>query len=262
MAGKWGLLACTCTAYAVCGLLLQASSTSADFRTPLSDEEVDKIAAQWDEQEDEDPDDEEVIAKKKMEAGRRGGGPSLEDIQKMKGPDISQQINSAQKKDKMTMIFVSVNPVVKSKEEMETLSQRWTGMLANNQVNVKAYPIEDKKLLYVINDGSQAAELLNFLKQQDEVDIIEVDSQKTYGKKSWSKKNPKKVKAGAAKQEVENKKKTAKYEAKKKYEDGLKAKGIDPYKEGLKKKNKGKKKKKKKTKKGKGARGGKRKDEL
>jgi len=263
MLGRWGLVACACTVVA-CGLLLQARSTAADFRTPLSDEEVDKIAAQWDEQEDEDPDDEEVIAKKKMEASRNGNGLSMEDIKKMKGPDVSQQINAAQKKDKMTMLFVSMNPVVKSKEEMETLSQRWTGMLANNQVNVKAYPIEDKKLLYVINDGSQGTELINFLIQQSEVDIIEVDSQKTYGKKSWSKKNPKKVKAAAARQEAENKKKTAKYDAKKKYEDDLKAKGIDPFKEGLKKKKKKgtKKKKKKKTKKGKSARGGKRKDEL
>lgn len=88
------------------------------------------------------------------------------------------------------MIFVKVNPSVKTKKEAEEIGGRWHGALMNAHVEVKPYHIEDFRFLWNLDDGSKVAKVWEFLEQQKEFDFVEVDQKKYYGKYSYTKANP------------------------------------------------------------------------
>lgn len=56
-----------------------------------------------------------------------------------------------------------------------------------NHVIVKPYIMDEKMILYVVDDGAQAPEVIKFVTGQDELDYVEVDQVKHYGPKSSSK---------------------------------------------------------------------------
>jgi hypothetical protein len=53
-------------------------------------------------------------------------------------------------------------------------------MMQNGHVELKPYPIEDNRFIYIIDDGSKVPIALDVLKQQPEFNYAEIDSEK-YG---------------------------------------------------------------------------------
>eukprot|EP00039_Didymoeca_costata_P004869 m.76737 g.76737 ORF g.76737 m.76737 type:complete len:249 (-) comp12575_c0_seq4:1135-1881(-) len=205
----------------------------AALRKELSDEDLARLEAEWDKDEEEDEDDPRVIHEKKMRQQPSFNPADLD----MNDPNLATKMMAAQKKGQTVMIFTSFNKEqVKSKAEMEEISGRWIGMLMNNHLEIKAYPIEDDKMLYVIDDGSRLPELQDFLVGQKEVDYLEIDQKKTYGKFSWSKKHKKKAEKLEEQEKKEREKKQKRIKKRQEKEEKLKKKGKDAFKANLKKK--------------------------
>eukprot|EP00041_Stephanoeca_diplocostata_P009540 m.147265 g.147265 ORF g.147265 m.147265 type:complete len:256 (+) comp17784_c0_seq1:156-923(+) len=168
----------------------------------LSDADVERIAREWDEDEDED---EELAAIRKRAAKRGGPGgfdfsggaaagidlstfdPSDPSSFKV---DMSKLNRPTAIKGQPKMVFVKVNPSVKTKKQAEEIGGRWHGSLKNAHVEVTPYHIEDFRFLWNLDDGSKVAKIWEFLEQQKELDYLEVDQKKFYGKFSYTKANP------------------------------------------------------------------------
>lgn len=52
-------------------------------------------------------------------------------------------------------------------------------MLQNGHVEMKPYPIEDNRFIYILDDGAMVPVALDVLKQQPEFNYAEIDSQKS-----------------------------------------------------------------------------------
>jgi len=113
-----------------------AAATGAERRSlrdwgKLNDKALQELEEEWLEDEEEDPDDESFKWRR---------GPNGERIPpEPKGP-------------KMEMGFATLTPGTK-KSECETIASRWTQLLSTDAVPVKAYAIEDDKLLLGVEGG-------------------------------------------------------------------------------------------------------------
>ena len=51
-------------------------------------------------------------------------------------------------------------------------------MLRNGHIELKPYPIEDNRFLYILDDGAKVPEALGLLKKQKEFNYAEIDQKK------------------------------------------------------------------------------------
>ncbi|XP_002155517.1 LDLR chaperone boca isoform X1 [Hydra vulgaris] len=120
-----------------------------------NDVDVEKLLDQWNENdeddEDEDTDDPRLKPRPKI---------NMEEIFKAGGSQ--EEILKASKKGQPLMIFANVagNP---SRKETETVSALWQTSLRNNQIQVQRYVISDNRVLFQLEDGSQAFEIKDYL---------------------------------------------------------------------------------------------------
>ena len=52
-------------------------------------------------------------------------------------------------------------------------------MLQNGHIEVKPYPIEDNRFIFIIDDGAKTGTALDVLKKQPEFNYAEIDSTKS-----------------------------------------------------------------------------------
>lgn len=86
-------------------------------------------------------------------------------------------------------------------------------MMFNANIHVKGYMIEDTKILYVSEDGTNAARIIEFLTQQAEVEDVELDQKNHPGKYAQKSSKPKTATPAekkTAKKKANKKKKKAK----------------------------------------------------
>lgn len=88
----------------------------------------------------------------------------------------------ASKKGKTVMAFVTVanNP---TKEETETLTQRWQVGLTNNHMKCERFVIADDRAIFVFEDGSLAFEAKDYLIDQPELKEYSIDNRSWHGKR-------------------------------------------------------------------------------
>merc|ERR1711871_1030902 len=98
----------------------------------------------------------------------------------MQGGQISpEMLNMMQKKNregKPAMFFLTF--VADDRETNERLSGDYVTALRQAHHEIQVYFIEDDKALYSIQDGKHLDEILDYLKAQDNIAQIELDSQK------------------------------------------------------------------------------------
>ena len=98
---------------------------------------------------------------------------------------------------------------------------------------VKAYAIEELRFMFTTDDGSDGPRVLELLQRQPELDYVEVDSHKHFGRRSHSEANPGALQAHEARVTADAEARRARHERSQRYEEGRRAKGVDPFKEGL-----------------------------
>lgn len=79
------------------------------------------------------------------------------------------------KKGKTVMAFVTVanNP---TKDETDTLTQRWQVGLSNNHIKCERFLISDDRAIFVFQDGALAFEAKDFLLSQPELKEYSIDN--------------------------------------------------------------------------------------
>ena len=76
------------------------------------------------------------------------------------------------------MMFVKLRGPI-SRQDTERISQRWSHSLQNGHILVQTYIVSDDKILFYVQEGSQAWDVKDFLVEQDECIDVELE-QKTY----------------------------------------------------------------------------------
>jgi len=92
-------------------------------------------------------------------------------------------------------MFISFNPDIDTKEKALEIAGRWVSMLQNGHIELKPYPIEDNRFIFIVDDGAKVAEVLKVLREQKEFNYAEIDQQKHFGKYSYLKLHPEALKA-------------------------------------------------------------------
>ncbi|XP_077997007.1 LDLR chaperone boca-like [Glandiceps talaboti] len=131
-----------------------------------SEADIQRLFDQWEENEDEqDPDDlpEHLRPKEPL------------DLSKLDAKDPESLIKTT-KKGRTLMVFVTVsgNPTRAETEEITTL---WQSMLFNAHYEMTRYVIGDDRILIVLNDGSKAWEIKDFLIQQERCEEVSFENQ-------------------------------------------------------------------------------------
>mmetsp|Transcript_31210 Transcript_31210/g.93649 ORF Transcript_31210/g.93649 Transcript_31210/m.93649 type:complete len:201 (+) Transcript_31210:363-965(+) len=162
----------------------------------------------------------------------------------------------AAKKGQTAMIFVTFNPEVDSKKKAEEIAGRWVSMLQNAHLEVKPYPIEGTRFIFIIDDGSKVPMVFDVLFKQKEFNYAEIDQKRYFGEHSYFKLNPDAEKADQArikKRDANTQRKMKLHkvvEHRGKHKPGTKSrKADDPEKKAAKKRRKKKRKSKRSQKK-------------
>ena len=78
----------------------------------------------------------------------------------------------------MTFVKIGDNP---TKRETEDLTARWEESLRNGGIQAQRYIISDDRAIFMLQDGSEAWKMKDFLIQQDGCVEVEIDKQKFPG---------------------------------------------------------------------------------
>ncbi|CAF0887538.1 unnamed protein product [Didymodactylos carnosus] len=94
-----------------------------------------------------------------------------------------EEIMKLSKKGQTLMMFVTIsdNP---TRQETEDITQIWYYGLKNALYDVSKYVVDDNRILLLLQDGSQAFEIKDFLVQQDRCEEVTIDNRPYYGKGS------------------------------------------------------------------------------
>ncbi|XP_046418579.1 LDLR chaperone boca [Neodiprion virginianus] len=111
----------------------------------------------------------------------------------------------ATKKGKGLMMFVGLKKEY-SREETESITQRWQTGLHNNHIIAERYIIDDNRAIFMFRDGAQVIDAKGFLLEQPELTEITFEGQTFNGK--YNKENMAEETAGESK--VKTKKKISK----------------------------------------------------
>mmetsp|Transcript_5954 Transcript_5954/g.8181 ORF Transcript_5954/g.8181 Transcript_5954/m.8181 type:complete len:226 (-) Transcript_5954:167-844(-) len=144
-----------------CILLLQVAPKALAFESRFS-KKIDLDVLEADMMENEEPDDNAAF---KMERGEDGKlHPTGEELA-----------------PKPEMLFVELKAEYDTKEKAEEVAEKWTGLLFTNGLQVRPYPIDDNRLLFVVNTGMfDTEEFKSFALDQEETEVVEYKQQKYY----------------------------------------------------------------------------------
>ncbi|CAF0725892.1 unnamed protein product [Adineta steineri] len=92
-----------------------------------------------------------------------------------------EQVMKLSKKGQTLMMFATVSGSP-TRRETEEITQIWWWGLKNALYDVTRHVINDDRILLVLNDGSQAFEIKDFLVQQDRCKEVTIDNRPYYGK--------------------------------------------------------------------------------
>ncbi|CAF0772000.1 unnamed protein product [Brachionus calyciflorus] len=141
----------------------------------MTDAEIDKIAEEWDKDEEELPDDEKPFHE------RKNTGQNI-DVQEFlkNSKNAAESVKAFNKKNKPLMIFVEIRKSL-SKLEAEDASKIWSTALFNAHYEVNRYMIDDHQAIFMVNDGSKAWEIKDYLVQQKDCLQVTIDQEKYPG---------------------------------------------------------------------------------
>ena len=81
-------------------------------------------------------------------------------------------------KPKPEMAFVTLKPEFDTKEKTEEVAEKWTSLLWTNGLQVRPFPIDDNRLLIVVDTGLVDVDALkSFVLTQEEIEIFEYKQQ-------------------------------------------------------------------------------------
>eukprot|EP00051_Salpingoeca_urceolata_P018059 m.251535 g.251535 ORF g.251535 m.251535 type:complete len:227 (+) comp19111_c3_seq2:1004-1684(+) len=190
----------------------------------LSDKDVDRIAAQWADEDDED--DDSPLKRMREQQQQQQQAPPMHFDPNNFDPSQLQQPAAASLKGQTKMIFARMRG--SSKAENEKISGLFQGALQNNHIPTKVFPVDDTSILWVVDDGSLAPEIISYLTSQREVVSVELDQQTTWGKHTTEKEKreaeEKKNKSKAASSTGDKKKSKKNKKSKKKKKKNKKTK--------------------------------------
>jgi len=82
---------------------------------------------------------------------------------------------------KPEMMFVQLKEEYDTKEKVEKVAAKWTQLLITNGLKIRPYPIDDNRLLFVVDTGMyDTEEFKKFALDQEETKVFEHKSQKYY----------------------------------------------------------------------------------
>lgn len=144
----------------------------------ITDVDLENLYDEWEDADDDKlPPDELPPHKRpppKMNLPTNGGaGDDL-----FKDPE---KLMRASKKGKTVMAFVTVANKP-TKEETETLTQRWQVGLTNNHMKCERFVVADDRAIFVFEDGSLAFEAKDFFVEQPELKEYSIDNRVWHGK--------------------------------------------------------------------------------
>ena len=142
--------------------------------TDYTDNDIEKLLDQWDENDDdyEDEEDDKPWLKPK---------PKI-DMQKiMASGGNKEDIVMASKKGQPLMIFANVagNP---TKKQTDKISAMWQQSLQNANIQVQRYIVSDNRVLLQVSDGSLAFQIKDFLVTQDTCESVSFENMDFDGK--------------------------------------------------------------------------------
>ncbi|CAF1974977.1 unnamed protein product [Rotaria magnacalcarata] len=169
-------------------LLFTYDHTYADDKTRVkvrkdprdfTENDVNNLFEQWEEN-DEDvlPEDERHDFHIRHPYGKHK--PPSFTPEDLAGQDRDKLIKMS-KKGQTVMMFASVsgNP---TRRETEEITQIWWAALKNALYDVAKYIVDDSRVLFLLQDGSQAYEVKDYLVQQDRCQEVTIDNRPYYGK--------------------------------------------------------------------------------
>lgn len=101
----------------------------------------------------------------------------------MKNKNPAEAVKAFNKKNKPIMIFIQVNKKL-NKLQAEEATKLWATSLYNAHHEVNRYMVDDHQAIFMINDGSKAWEIKDFLVKQKNCDLVTIDQEKYSGEYS------------------------------------------------------------------------------
>merc|ERR1711878_127212 len=138
-----------------------------------TDEDLQRLLDQWDEDEDPIPPDE-------LPEGHPDRPIPPVDFSKL---DMSneEQVLSASKKGRTIMLFAKINKF-KDRQETEEVSSLWHTGLYNAHIHGERFLVEDMRVMFSFKDGSYAWEAKDFLLEQERVEDVQLEGKTFKGK--------------------------------------------------------------------------------
>merc|ERR1712173_45270 len=138
-----------------------------------TDEDLQRLLDQWDEDEDPIPPDE-------LPEGHPDRPIPPVDFSKL---DMSneEQVKAASKKGRTIMLFAKINKF-KDRQETEEVSSLWHPGLYNAHIHGERFLVEDMRVMFSFKDGSYAWEAKDFLLEQERVEDVQLEGQTFKGK--------------------------------------------------------------------------------
>merc|ERR1712038_546279 len=137
-----------------------------------TDADMERLFDQWVEADEDELEEDELPAWKKT--------PPKIDLSNI-NPDDPESMLQATKTGQTLMMFITVSGAP-SEDETQTISQRWQSSLFNANVNLQRYVVGPNRVLFLLNDGSQAWEIKDYLIQQDRCELVTIEGRDYYGK--------------------------------------------------------------------------------
>lgn len=138
------------------------------------DGDVETVFEEWEDNDEELPDDELPFHHPKKK--QQGMGLNIEDMKKKTPEELSR----LSQKGKQIMMFVTAT--TSKRDDTERVTQLWATSLFNANYEVNRYIIEDNRAIFMINDGSLAWEIKDFLVKQNECEEVAIDKETFDGK--------------------------------------------------------------------------------
>lgn len=141
----------------------------------ITDADLESLYDQWEETDDEKlpPDELEPHLRPRPSFGS-------DTVEKLSSNP--EKLLSLAKKGKPVMAFVNVAGDPPNRQRTEELTGRWQIGLQNAHVKVNRFVIEDNRVLFVFEDGSNAYEYKQYILDQPEVSEYSIDGQTFHGK--------------------------------------------------------------------------------
>merc|ERR1711988_283940 len=164
-----------------------------------NDADMERLFDQWEEADEDELEEDELPPWKK--------DPPKIDMSKL-NPDDPESMLQATKTGQTLMMFITVSGDP-TEDETQTISQIWQSSLFNANINVQRYVVGPNRVLFLLNDGSQAWHIKDFIVKQDRCEVVTIEGRDYFGKA-----HPQYGGTDAAKGKEEKKKKKKKKKAK------------------------------------------------